>query len=150
MSFKKKFKISKLDKKLRLEESVYIVLGDRLNQIIKQIDRYFKEDSTENLHEMRISFRKFRYVFEIFYDCLPPKLFKHVYTIAKDMQDLIGTARDLDVLEMKIKLTAEEINQQVPEYFFEKIENEKIIAKQNIKMELIKFISDKEINKLLV
>ncbi len=150
MSFKKKFKIDKLNKKLRLEDSAHIILNERVTKIMRQIDKYFKNESTENLHELRIAFRKFRYVLEIFYDCLSPKSFKHVYNQAKDMQDLIGTARDLDVLEIKIKATAEEINQNVPEYFYEKISVEKNAARQNIKLELIKFISDKEINKLLV
>ena len=150
MSFKKKFKIEGLNKRLRLEESAKIILSERMNYIMSRVDKYFKDDSTENLHEMRITFRKFRYVLEIFYDCLPPKMFKHVYNYCKEMQDMIGTARDLDVLEMKIKTTAAEINQNVPTYFYEKIEYEKKIARQNIKLELIKFIADKEINKLII
>ena len=150
MSFKKKFKIKGLNKRLRLEESALIILKERMIEIMRYIDVYFKDDSTENLHIMRITFRKFRYVLEIFYDCLPPKLFKHVYNYCKDMQDLIGIARDLDVLELKIKATASEINQNVPGFFYEKIENEKKLARQNIKLELIKFIADKEINKLII
>jgi CHAD domain-containing protein len=149
MSFIKIFKIKNLDKKAKLEESAEIILNDRLQKIMKEIDKYFKDDSTNNLHRMRISFRRFRYVLEIFYGCLPSKLFKHIYRMTKELQDMIGIARDLDVMEVKIQSTALELKQKVPKYFLEKFKKEKLAARQNIKLELIKFISDKDINKLL-
>jgi len=150
MSFIKRFKIKYLDKKARFDESAVLVLNDRLLKIMKEIDKYFKDDSSNNLHSMRLAFRRFRYVLEIFYECIPPKLFKRVYSIAEEMQDLIGTARDLDVMEQKIQATAVELKQKAPMYLVKKIEKEKSAAKQNIKLELIKFISDKDINKLVI
>jgi CHAD domain-containing protein len=149
MSFKKDFKIKGLDKKARFSETAAIVLNHKLQRLAREIDRFFKDDSTKNLHIMRIAFRRFRYILELYCDCLPPRLFKHVCILTKDLQDLIGIARDLDVMEEKILMTSKEIKQKIPKYFIERIQKEKIVARQNIKLELIKFISNKDINKLI-
>ena len=150
MSFKKKFKIKGLDRKLKYSTAAEIILDGKLREINKRVDKYFKNDSLENLHVMRIAFRRFRYVLELFYDCVEPKLFKKVYILTKNIQDLLGEVRDLDVLEQKMKLTETEVNQRLPDFFFEKIHNERNDISNKIKMELINFISDNDINKFLI
>ena len=66
------------------------------------------------------------------------------------MHDLLGQARDLDVLEQKFRLTEAEINQKLPESFYEKINKDKDKIRNQVKMELINFIGDKDINKFLL
>jgi CHAD domain-containing protein len=150
MSFVKKFEMEGLHKETKLEEAATIVLGYKLKHVMKEINKYIKDDSTKNLHTMRIAFRKVRYVLEIFYVCFQPKFFKRIYSLVKELQDLIGTARDYDVLEVKLQTTAREIEQKIPRPILDKFEKEKLAARQNIKLELIKFISNKDIKKLIL
>jgi CHAD domain-containing protein len=147
MSFRKKFIIPDLNKKLRLEEAAEIIVRNKLGLIRSEIDRYFKNDSTENLHSLRIAFRRLRYSLELFYDCFPAKTFKKTLTLLKDLQDLLGKARDIDVLISSLKSLEEEINLNIPELLYEKTGEENNKLRQNIKSELIKFIDSKEINK---
>ena len=150
MSSKNKFKIKGLDRKLKYSTAAKIILDSKLREINKRVDKYFKNDSLENLHSTRLAFRRFRYVLELFYDCIEPKLFKRVYLHSKQMHDLLGQARDLDVLEQKFRLTEAEINQKLPESFYEKINKDKDKIRNQVKMELINFIGDKDINKFLL
>ncbi len=144
---------SRRQRKLRIKldtnykDAGYLILDNKLQDVFQKINDYFQNDSIENLHSLRISIRRFRYVMEIFNDCYPRKLFKTVYESAKALQDVIGEGRDLDVLELKVKDIENEIKARIPKYFFKKIEKEKISIKQNIKLELIKFINDKDVNK---
>lgn len=150
MSFKKKFKIKGLENKLKYSVAAEIIIDSKLREINKRVDRYFKNDSLDNLHNTRLAFRRFRYVLELFYDCIEPKLFKRVYLYAKQMHDLLGQARDLDVLEQKFRLTETEVNQKLPESYYEKINKDKDQIRHHLKMELINFIANEDINKFLL
>lgn len=149
MGTNKKFKIPNLNINGKFSSSVKFVLKEKLKNIHKEIDRYFKEDSSKNLHSMRIAFRRFRYVFEIYSECFEPAFFQNVLSHVKFMQDLIGKGRDLDVLELKVKDTEKLIKKKIPKYFYSQIEKEKLETRQTIKMELINFIIGKDINKLI-
>ena len=150
MSFKNKFKIKGLDRKQKYSTAAKIIIDSKLRVINKKVNRYFNNDSLENLHDTRLAFRRFRYVLELFYDCIEPKLYKRVYEYSKQMHGLLGQARDLDVLEQKFRLTEAEINQKLPESFYEKINKDKDKIRNQVKMELINFIADKDINKFLL
>lgn len=144
----KKFRIDGLDTKLRYKSAARIILKSKLRTIHDQIDNYLKDDSTENLHAMRIAFRRLRYVMEIFSECYEPKLFNKVYNKVKKLQDLIGEGRDLDVLEMKIRNVEQEVHKKMPKYFYHKIEEEKKQIRYAIKMEMINFIVNKDVNRI--
>jgi len=150
MSFKNKFKIKGLEKKQKYSTSAEIIMDSKLREINKRVDKYFKNDSLDNLHDTRLAFRRFRYVLELFYDCIEPKLFKRVYLYSKQIHDLLGQARDLDVLEQKFRLTETEVNQKLPESYYEKINNDKDKIRHQVKIELINFIADEDINKFLL
>lgn len=149
MNINKKFKIPNLSINGKFSSSSKIILKEKLRIIHKEIDRYFKNDSSKNLHSMRIAFRRFRYVLEIYSGCYESNLFNKMLSRIKYMQDLIGKGRDLDVLESKVKDTEKLIKKKIPKYFYRQIDKEKVETKQTIKMELINFIIDKEINKLI-
>ena len=150
MGKKKKWFIKGLDSKSRYAQASRIVLDKKLRDIIKLINIYFQDDNADNLHQLRISIRRFRYVMEIFYDCTNSKLFDYIYVKAKQLQDLIGEGRDLDVLEIKVKGIEEDIKTEIPKYFYKKIDDDRIITTQQIKQELIKFLDDKKVNKFLL
>jgi CHAD domain-containing protein len=150
MSFKKKFYIEGLEKKLKYSSAAKIIISSKLREINNKVDRYFKNDSLDNLHVTRLAFRRFRYALELFYDCIEPKLFKRIYLYTKQIHDLLGQARDLDVLEQKFRLAETEINQKLPESLYEKINIDKDKIRHQVKIELINFIADEDINKFLL
>ena len=77
-------------------------------------------------------------------------MLKRVYLYSKQIHDLLGQARDLDVLEQKFRLTETEVNQKLPESYYEKINNDKDKIRHQVKIELINFIADEDINKFLL
>ena len=145
-----KWKITGLETDAKYSEAAPVVLSSKLKEIFNLINVFFKDDSPENLHQLRIAVRRFRYVMEIFYNYFPKTLFKKVYRSAKFLQDLIGEGRDLDVLKMKVEDIAKDINAEIPRYFYKKIERDKIQVRQKIKIELIKFMNDKDVGKFLL
>ncbi|KAB2838650.1 MAG: CHAD domain-containing protein [Melioribacteraceae bacterium] len=150
MARKKKFEISGIFKNQEFCEAGKIILSEKLNEIISLIEVLFKDDGSENIHALRIALRRFRYVFEIFSLCYSKKLFNDVYEKVKYLQDLIGECRDLDVLAPKVELIALEVKSKIPKYFYKKIDEERLKSRQFIKLELIKFIGDKNVNSFLI
>ncbi|MBM4172397.1 MAG: CHAD domain-containing protein [Ignavibacteria bacterium] len=150
MTINKKFKIPELKIKSTYKKSAPVVLNNKLKNIFNEVDRYCDNDSIENLHSLRIAFRRFRYVMEIFYECFDKDLFQYMYNYVKDLQDLIGEGRDLDILEIKFKETEKELDKKIPIFFYNKLKKEKGKIRQTIRMELIKFIIDKEVNKFIL
>ena len=150
MTSRKKLNIKGIKKDLYFSDAGHIILSEKLKEVFRLINIFFKDDKPENLHELRIAIRRFRYVMEIFYNCYSYKLFKNVYQQAKSMQDLIGEGRDLDVLEIKIRNISKEYKTEIPKNFYAKIAAEKIGIRQIIKLELIKFMEDKNVNKFIL
>lgn len=143
----KKFKIPGLNVNSKYKSAAPLVLNEKLRQIYKEIDNFFIDDSTENLHSLRIAFRRFRYVMEVFQECIEPNLFKEIYNQAKRLQDLIGEGRDLDVMEIRIGLLGNKLKKKIPDYIYQNISEEKLKIRRFIKTELINFIVDKDINR---
>ena len=144
----KKWKFDNIDNNTGFFDASKIVLSERHKDVLQKIDDYFKNDSVENLHELRIAIRRFRYVLEIFYICIEAKLFKKVYNTVKNLQDLIGEGRDLDVLEIQLGNIEKESSASFPKYLYKNIADNKTAVRQKIKLELINFISDKNITKI--
>lgn len=148
MSLKKKYSIPGLNINSKYKTASATVLNEKLKQVSNEIDKFFKNDSTENLHSLRIAFRRLRYVMEIFQTCLNPGMFKYIYNLSKKMQDLIGEGRDLDVMEIKVRQIEKDLCKKIPEHFYHKISEDRRIIRQIIKTELINFIIDKDVNSL--
>lgn len=145
-----KFRIPGLNINRKYKSVAPIVLQEKIKQIYNEVDKFFLNDSSENLHSLRIAFRRFRYVLEIFQDCIEPKLFKDIYNRVKKLQDLIGEGRDLDVMETKFGLIENKINKKIPNYIYQNISEEKIKIRRRIKTELINFIIHKDVNRLFL
>ncbi len=149
MKFHGKYRIDDLEKNMKFCKAGKVILSEKLKFLKKLIEKYLDDDSVRNLHKMRIAIRRFRYVLEVFAPCYKPKLFNYVYNKMKFLQDIVGEARDLDVLSEKIRNVAGENGLSVPEKFFEQIQAEKSRVTEIIKEELIKFMDDKYVNKFL-
>lgn len=146
----KKWNIKGLRNNLRFSDSAPIILSSKLRKVMRLIDKYFKNDSSENLHDLRIAVRRFRYSMELFYDCFNHKRLFFVYEKSKILQDLLGECRDLDVLSEEIKNIESGIESNLPPDLFLKIEEDRIKKREIIKGELLKFKSNKSVNKFLI
>ncbi len=131
------------------KKTAHLVISNKLSIVFKEVKKYLNNDSVKNLHSARIAFRRLRYALEVFSECYKPKFYKSIYKKIVYMQDIIGTGRDLDVLEIKAKLIEIESGKKLPDFFYNKIKKEKEIISQEIRLELSKFITDKEVNKLI-
>jgi CHAD domain-containing protein len=145
-----KFRIKKLHRKKKFKSAAPIVINDKLKKVMKEIIRYQEIDSVENLHKMRIAFRRLRYSMEIFSNCFDEILFTNLYQHTRLMQDILGKVRDLDVLEEKLKLLEKKEKLCIPETIFQNIIKEKTELCSAIKTELIKFVTDKDVNRFLI
>ncbi|RJP73456.1 MAG: CHAD domain-containing protein [Ignavibacteriales bacterium] len=138
-------KIKGLTNNISFRLSAEIILKFRYNEVRKKSRDYLHTDTIENLHDLRISFRRLRYSLENYEICFNKKEHKLTLDYLKFMQDLIGEGRDLDVLEEKIKQLSKENNLEIPASLFNKIVFQKEEIKHNIKLELMKFLNDKRI-----
>lgn len=136
----KKFKIPHLTKNLpRKKESRY-VLKKKLLDITEIAEDFLENETPENLHQLRISIRRFRYSMELYYDCYKPSLFFSLYEMVKNFQDLAGKGRDLDVMDEKIRQIAAESDEALPEELLQKIGLERQSVQKGIKTALEDFI----------
>lgn len=94
----KKWKINGLSAHSSLSEAANIILKLRLKNVIAEIKKYFKDNSPENLHRVRISIRRLRYNLESFFVCFDTEEYLTFYQAIEHLQDLTGELRDLDVL----------------------------------------------------
>ncbi|MBA4406324.1 hypothetical protein C0389_03525 [bacterium] len=150
MSPSKNFLINGVGRKTKFQSAAKIILDQKLERVLKEIEKFTKNDSIKNLHSLRIAFRKFRYLLETFSGCFGQKLFNHVNRRVQKNQDLLGESRDLDVFELKLKNYQKELDLVVPESIFSRIDEEKILQRQVIKTELSKFTSDKDVNSFFI
>ncbi|MBU0558899.1 MAG: CHAD domain-containing protein [Bacteroidetes bacterium] len=148
MKIKKKLGITGLAKSHQYCEGAKIVLKAKIDSIFQLIDKFILEDSDENLHDLRISIRRLRYVLEVFSVCYGEKLLTEVLEFSKYLQDLIGEGRDLDVMAEKVRELAAEIGADIPLNLFEKFRNDGISVRKRIKMDLIRFKGHKLIIRL--
>jgi hypothetical protein len=108
MSKTKKWEIKGIRKKQTVLKAAKIILKQRVDHLIKTINNYFKEQSVENLHQVRIALRRVRYNMELFISCFDRKLFLKLYNRVESLQDNSGFVRDLDVFKENIaSLTTE-------------------------------------------
>lgn len=121
----------------------------RLKIILERIEMYMQNPSVETLHKLRISFRRLRYVFELFESCYEREVFLYVLTYLKRMQDIIGSSRDLDVIKTKIINICEENNLALPGDVLKYLNEDNTKFKLKISEELVKFKDDKIIQSLL-
>lgn len=126
-------------------ESAAIILKKKYNDVRKKAERFFEESSVENLHSLRISIRRLRYSLENFEVCYNKKLFKKNIEYLKSLQDVIGLGRDLDMLREHLDGLADECSLRIPEDLNECIEKKKGKNLQEIKLELLKFLHNKDV-----
>ena len=74
-----------------------MILKNRIESLLSYTDKYFKDLSVENLHNVRIALRRVRYSMELFIVCYDKKIFLKFYNKVQLLQDLSGNVRDVDI-----------------------------------------------------
>lgn len=139
----------KIKKDSKFGKAAKKITAFRLNIIFERADKYIGDNDVENLHKLRISVRRLRYVFELFESCYPKKRFLYVLNYLKHLQDVIGSVRDIDVIKYEIKSISEQNNIPLPKELMEFLQKNKNEMSEKISKELVKFKNDKIIQSLL-
>lgn len=126
-------------------DSAALILKKKYLDTRKKAGRFLDDSSVENLHSLRISIRRLRYSLENFEVCFTRKSFKRHIGYLKSLQDLIGVGRDLDMIKEHLDTLAQECHVTIEEAFNECIKEKKNKSLHEIKLELLKFLHDKEV-----
>ena len=145
MQKKKKNKTTGLSNKTVLTDASKFVMDVKLLNLNSSINKFFKNDSVDNLHSIRIALRRVRYSLEIFAICFNKKKYQALYKKLERLQDLSGSARDLDVLTLNMNKLKEQEKIPISKKIFESIEENKYNIKEDLKLELMQFIHSKSL-----
>ena len=74
------------------------LLHDRTKKMLAWHKDVLKHEDIEAVHKMRVASRRLRAVLDAYESICDPKPFKKIYRRVKDLADLLGTARDTDVM----------------------------------------------------
>ena len=142
---KKKWQIDNLHNNLEFIKAADIILSDRLEQVIEDINNYLITETVESLHRVRISLRRFRYSMELFISSFDSKKFMILYKKVTKLQDLSGRVRDLDVMEENLNSLVKKERIKIPKKEIKKVDairNEILIK---LKLDLTKFKRSKAV-----
>ncbi|MCS6984537.1 MAG: CHAD domain-containing protein [Leptospiraceae bacterium] len=114
MNYRKKFRISGIQKDSPFCDTLKAMWKHHIKKIKKRYLRYKQTQGVEELHDLRISFRRLRYNLEPYCVCLKPNKFKFLYETLVELQNILGEKRDLDVMEEKLKATYAELGVDLP------------------------------------
>lgn len=137
--------IERLRQNTLFSDAAAIILKQKYKDTRKKIRRFLEDSSVENLHALRIAVRRLRYSLENFRSCFSKADYRKNIGSLKNLQDLIGVGRDLDMLKDMVSNIASESKIPVPASFFDNLTGKKEIALQEIKLELLKFLHNKSI-----
>jgi CHAD domain-containing protein len=127
------------------------MLKERMHKLVEWRNDVLKQDDIEAVHKMRVASRRLRATLDAFESVSEPKPFKKVYRHIKQVADILGKARDTDVMIQNLQHQREQLpseeqagmqwlidrlrdyrqqNQQVLEAFFEKKFDEDLLQQE--------------------
>jgi CHAD domain-containing protein len=140
---KRKWEIEKLKGSKQFKKSANIILRNRIESLLSLTDKYFKNLTVENLHDIRIALRRVRYSMESFIVCYDNKIFLKFYYKIQLLQDLSGAVRDVDIFLENIDSIVSENAIRVEPDIFSKAKEKKNILEEKFKLELMRFTLSK-------
>lgn len=149
MAYRKKFRVPGLDRSESFTDSQKPVLSHYLNRVLKQAKKFRKDGSAENLHSLRISLRRFRYVLELYAAEIKPKKFAAMYELAIRLQNTLGDRRDLDVMHDRLLSLYRTGEAELPALISADLEQSKALLNTQIEQTLAEFIRNPQLRKLL-
>ena len=127
------------------------MLRERMHKLLEWRNDVLKQDDIEAVHKMRVASRRLRATLDAFESVSEPKPFKKVYRHIKQVADILGKARDTDVMIQNLQQQREQLpseeqagmqwlidrlcdyrqqNQQALEAFFEKKFDEDLLQQE--------------------
>lgn len=94
------------------------LLLDRTEKLLEWRDAVLKHDDVEAVHKMRVASRRLRATLDAYEAICTPQPFKTAYKNVKKIADILGKARDTDVMiqnlqaQMQLSLTQEQAGMQ--------------------------------------
>jgi exopolyphosphatase/pppGpp-phosphohydrolase len=85
------------------------MLRERVEKLLDWRDEVLRNEDIEAIHKMRVATRRLRATLDAFESCCEPGQFKRVYRRIKKMADLLGSARDTDVMVQGLRAQLEQI-----------------------------------------
>jgi exopolyphosphatase/pppGpp-phosphohydrolase len=79
------------------------MLHERVKKLLEWQDEVLKNEDSESVHKMRVATRRLRATLDAYESCCQSGKFKKVYRQVKQMADLLGTARDTDVMVQRLQ-----------------------------------------------
>lgn len=79
-------------------QSGYRLLRERAKKLLEWRDDVLKHEDIEAVHRMRVASRRLRATLDAYEPCCEPKQFKKVYRQVQYIADMLGRARDTDVM----------------------------------------------------
>ncbi len=140
---KRKWEIEKLKESKQLKRSANLILKNRIESLLFYTDKYFNNQSVENLHDVRIALRRVRYSMELFIVCYDKKVFLKFYNRVQSLQDLSGAVRDVDITTENINSLIAENQIKIELGFLNKTSEKKNQLEEKFKLELMKFTLNK-------
>ena len=71
---------------------------ERTKKFLEWPREILKHEDIEAVHKMRVASRRLRAALDAYQSCCEPKMFKKVYRQVKKAADVLGAARDTDVM----------------------------------------------------
>ncbi|MGE5400816.1 MAG: CHAD domain-containing protein [Ignavibacteriales bacterium] len=130
-------------------EAASFILWEKYRTVKKRIRRFLDKSTVKNLHSLRISIRRLRYSVENFEVCFAEEDYRWLINCTKSLQDLIGEGRDIDMLMEKVNYIAAEAGASIPASFYTNLEAKRDELIFSIKLALMKFVLDKNVQRLL-
>jgi exopolyphosphatase/pppGpp-phosphohydrolase len=85
------------------------MLRERAEKLLDWRDEVLRNEDIEAVHKMRVATRRLRATLDAFESCCEPRQFKKVYRRIKKMADLLGSARDTDVMLQGLRAELEQV-----------------------------------------
>ena len=140
---KRKWEVEKLKNSKQFKKSADLILSNRIESLLSLTDKYFKDMSVENLHDVRIALRRIRYSMESFIVCYDKKIFLKFYNSVQLLQDLSGNVRDVDISLENINSLVTDNRIKIDPEIITKGYEKKTILEEKFKLELMKFTFSK-------
>jgi CHAD domain-containing protein len=140
---KRKWEIEKLKDSKQFKKSGNVILKNRIENLLSLADKYFKDLTIDNLHDLRIALRRVRYSMELFIMCYDRKIFLKFYNKVQLLQDLSGSVRDVDIFIENINSMVSENTIKNELEIFSRANKKKNILEEKFKLELMKFTLSK-------
>lgn len=95
--------LEEVERESRTDSNTFVqsarhVLLERLHALLVWPEEVLKHEDREAVHKMRVASRRLRAALDAYQSCCDPTMFARVYRRVKQIADLLGEARDTDVM----------------------------------------------------